>query len=314
MDRRGRTPLHFTLSNAGRPAAASAVRLLLGLNKDLVNSKEGSPSLFRVLAEFATTVPAHQKQERESCKACLKHMLGAHPTPTADFFTALQSLPDFLQDVAVVMKVVQELLNFKIAQRFPTMILMLDFYVQMMVVTFYSITVLQSIDLRFAQNPNDSRIETKLLVPLYIGASYFFLREIINILSLLSLGAIKSWVYDPSSLVNVLYVFVIYFWTSHMTNGSLNNDAFRTGTAVCIIFIETKFLSYLRNMLTDFAVFAGGVFHTIQRLLAFFLCLTILLVAFSRMFFTLFRQSDYSRFDDPLILFTRAEVIAEQAV
>lgn len=308
MDQRGRTPLHFTLSNAGRPAASSAVRLLLGLNRDLVNAKPGSPSPVRVLAEYASTVPPHQVKEKESCKACLRHLLGANPTPTADFFTALQSLPQFLQEIAVVMKVVQELLNFKISQRFCTFILIMDFYVQMLVVTFYSIAILDSVDLRFEYDPEDPKVEMKYLYPLYVGASYFLLREIINFLSLLSLGALRSWAYEPSSWLNILYVVLIYFWTVHMAKGTLDKDVFRVGSAVSIIFLWLKFLSYLRNMMIDFAVFTGGVFHVMRRLAAFLVCLTIILVAFSRMFYTLFLQSDYC-IDDPSSELTESEII-----
>lgn len=43
----------------------------------------------------------------------------------------------------------------------------------------------------------------------------------------------------------------------------------------------------------DFAVFAGGVFHVMRRLAAFLVCLTIILVAFSRMFYTLYQNTEY---------------------
>ena len=97
VDRRGRTPLHFALSNAGRKAAPAAVRLLLSLNHDLVNSMDDGPLPLRVLAEYASTIKNNEEQ-RESVESCLKYLLAAKPDPTADFFTALQSLPDFLQE------------------------------------------------------------------------------------------------------------------------------------------------------------------------------------------------------------------------
>ena len=68
-----------------------------------------------------------------SCKSveeCLQRFLKAKPNPTADFFTALQSLPESLREKAVLIRVVQELLNKKIGQRFPTAILLLDLYLQ----------------------------------------------------------------------------------------------------------------------------------------------------------------------------------------
>jgi hypothetical protein len=310
MDQKGRTPLHFTLSNAGRPAASSAVRLLLGLNRDLVNSKPGSPLPLRVLAEYATTVPFHQKKERESCRTCLRHLLGANPVPTADFFTALKSLPDFLQELAVVMKVVQELLNFKISQRFCTLILFLDFYMQMLVVTYYSLAVLESIDLRFKDNLDDPKVDMELLYPLYVGTTYFFLREVINFLSLLSLGALSSWAYEPSTWLNIVYIFAMYFWTISMTTGGGGRDKFRIGAAVSIIFIWTKFLSYLRNMMIEFAVFTGGVFHVMRRLAAFLICLIVILVAFSRMFYTLYATTD-DCINNPTDLLTEDEILTE---
>ena len=151
QDLRGRTPLHFALSNAGQRAAPAAVRLLVSFNRDIVNSRGGSSNPLRVLAEFAATIKENDEQ-KESVHKCLEHLLNAEPEPTADFFTALQSLPDWLSEQAVVMEVVQTLLNEKISQRFPTMVLMVDFYVLAMVITSYSINVVKSIDLQSSQN------------------------------------------------------------------------------------------------------------------------------------------------------------------
>ena len=297
-DRRGRTPLHFVLSNAGRKAAPAAVRLLLSLNKDIVNSVGGGPLPLRVLSEFAATVK-RPGEERESVQKCLEHLLNSQPDSTADFFTALQSLPPFLQERAVVMHVVQVLLNEKIAQRFPTLILMLDFYFQIMVVIVYSLSVTQSVDLRFKQMSDTSgsdastHIELRWSVILYAGASYFLLREIIQVLSLLSLGSFHVWAYEPSNWLNVVYIGVVYFFTVEMNLGSGDAEVFRIGAALSFMVIWLKFLAYLRNMLIDFAVFSGGVFYVVKRLAAFLLALIIILVAFSRMFFTVFRMTPY---------------------
>jgi hypothetical protein len=292
-DRRGRTPLHFVLSNAGRKAAPAAVRLLLSLNKEIVNSVGGGPLPLRVLSEFAATVK-RPGEERESVERCLEHLLNSQPDSTADFFTALQSLPPFLQERAVVMHVVQVLLNEKIAQRFPTLILMLDFYFQIMVVIVYSLSVTQSVDLRFEQEPGvPLHIDNRWAVILYVGASYFLLREIIQVLSLLSLGSFHVWAYEPSNWLNVVYIVLVYFWTVEMNLGTGDAEVFRIGAALTFSIIWFKFLFFLRNMLIDFAVFSGGVFYVVKRLAAFLLALIIILVAFSRMFFTVFRMTPY---------------------
>jgi hypothetical protein len=296
MDRRGRTPLHFALSNAGRKAAPAAVRLLLSLNRDLVNAVGQGPLPLRVLAEYAATVKDDEEQ-RESVESCLKYLLAAKPDPTADFFTALQSLPDFLQERAVVLRVVQELLNEKIAQRFPTAILLLDLYMQIVVVVSYTMAVAESVEGRYNDRIADSPVpytaEAWKLVLLYIGATYFLLREIIQIISLISLKALHIWAYEPSNWLNVIYIMLIYVWSSFMATGAGDDETFKIGTAISFGFIWIKFLAYLRNMLIDFAVFTGGVFHVMRRLLAFLMCLMIILIAFSRMFFTLFYQTEY---------------------
>jgi hypothetical protein len=292
VDKKGRTPLHFALSNAGRKAAPAAVRHLLSLKRDLVNAKTGGPLPLRVLSEFAATVRDDATQ-RDPVQRCMEQLLGAKPDPTADFFTALQSLPSYLQERAVVMPNVQVLLNDKISERFPTLILMLDFYFQVMVIVFFFLAVTQSVELRWDQHAPGDIVDLERVIPLYGGCAYFLLREIIQILSLVSLQSFHIWYYEPNNWLNVLYISLIFFWTVEMTLGTGDKEIFRSGAALTYIVIWAKFLAYLRNMLIDFAVFSGGVFYVVRRLAAFLLALSIILVAFSRMFFTIFRETDY---------------------
>lgn len=308
MDRLGRTPLHFALSNAGRKAAPAAVRLLLTLHKEIINSTGGGPLPLKVLAEYATTVRKDDKAQRQSVLKCLEHLLSFNPDPTADFFTALQSLPDWLQERAVVMPGVQALLNVKIAQRFPTGVLLSDFFVQIMVLVFYGLAVPNAIEERFAlcdssstQQPVEVGNEKRemnlstMLIPLYIGAIYFVVRTFIQILSLLALGAFRVWLKNPSNWLDIVYTFVLFYWSIEMRQSDANcesNNAFRTGTAISVVFLYMKLLAYLRNTYIDFAVFLGGLFYVVRRLVAFLLCLCIILIAFSQMFFTIYSGSE----------------------
>jgi Ion transport protein len=309
QDRRGRTPLHFALSNAGRRAAPAAVRLLVSFNRDIVNSRGGSSNPLRVLAEFAATIRDDDDQ-KESVHKCLEHLLNAEPEPTADFFTALQSLPNWLSEQAVVMEVVQTLLNEKISQRFPTAVLMMDFYVLAMVIVSYSFNVEDSIEKRALtpDNPDDKAIDGVQLLPLYLGAGYFLMREIIQMISLLSLKAFNVWVYDPSNWLNLIFVFLVLFWTVHMQQGSFDDYAFKIGSAISVTILWVKLLAYLRNVMIQFAVFVGGVFYVVNRLAAFLISLGIILVAFSQMFYTIFLETDECRFekhradDDPTLV------------
>ena len=277
------------------------MRLLLSLNRDIVNSIDKGPLPLRVLAEYATTIKMEDEnrdEKRESVHRCLEHLLNAEPDPTADFLTALQSLPDWLSERAVVMPVVQNLLNEKISQRFPTAVLMLDFYVLAMIIVSYSFNVVESIELRFNDNPEDNAMDFFPLLPLYLGAGYFTLREVIQVISLLSLKSFNIYLYDRSNYVNLVFVFLVFFWSIRMQTGSGDDDKFRIGAAVSVTILWMKFLAYLRNMLIDFAVFVHGVFYVVRRLAAFLTALCVILVAFAQMFHTTFQQTVYCK-DQP---------------
>lgn len=283
-DKRNRTPLHFALSNAGRKTVPSAVRLLLSLNKSIVNSIDKGPLPLRVLAEYAKTIKDDETihEKRESVQKCLVYLLNAEPDPTADFLTALQSLPDWLSERAVVMPVVQNLLNEKIAHRFPTFILMLDFYVLMMTIVSYALNVVQSIEKRTNNPGESSALPFGQLVPLYIGAGHFAVREIIQIISLLSLKSFNIWLYDPSNYLNVVFVFLVLFWTIRMNTGTGDAYSFRIGAAISVTILWLKLLAYLRNVVIDFAVFVGGVRYVVRRLAAFLTALGVILIAFAQ--------------------------------
>ena len=80
------------------------------------------------------------------------------------FLTALQDLPDWLQDVAVVTPHVRNILNKKIVQRFPTVILMLDGYMLILTIVCFELTSMDHIDYRFAGDPLEYRNCTQSLV------------------------------------------------------------------------------------------------------------------------------------------------------
>ena len=384
-DRFGRVPLHYSLSNAGKPNAPGAVRLLLDSEPDLVNI----PGIARVFSgsdavrKYAVSARSTENKlgggfgygsgygygygssygnggttqgngasasaaasavlatkevfSSEAVEECLKRFLEAKPEPTADFFTALQSLPESLREKAVLMRVVQELLNKKIGQRFPTALLLLDLYLQAIVVVCYTLVIRDSIRWRFrdahrypvydASGSDDDVYDFEYLgfavgedtsaedyshntiqklicfFALYTALVYFLFREIVQIIGLISLKASWIWVGEPGNWVNVTYIAWIGAFTVLATTGGGDDEVFRNGAALSFAIIWSKFLSYLRKILIDFSVFSGGVFHVLRRLLAFLMCLTIILIAFSRMFFTLFYQTDYckvpSEDDDP---------------
>eukprot|EP00549_Striatella_unipunctata_P010752 CAMPEP_0118690736 /NCGR_PEP_ID=MMETSP0800-20121206/10283_1 /TAXON_ID=210618 ORGANISM="Striatella unipunctata, Strain CCMP2910" /NCGR_SAMPLE_ID=MMETSP0800 /ASSEMBLY_ACC=CAM_ASM_000638 /LENGTH=762 /DNA_ID=CAMNT_0006588423 /DNA_START=46 /DNA_END=2334 /DNA_ORIENTATION=- len=289
-DRKERTPLHFALSNAENPASPSAVRLLLSQNRGIVNGTDRGQHPLHVLASRAQSVTFEQ---REYVQKCLEHYLNAEPSPTADFLTALQSLPDWLAERAVVIPVVQALLNEKISQRFPTAVLMLDFYFLCAIIVTFYFTVLESLQLRFDLDPENDALSFAQLSPLYIGAVYFLIREVVQMLSLLSLGLFQTWLYDPTNWLDAVFIFLVIYWSIIMQSGGGNPEIFRTGAALSLGLFWTNVLSFLKGMLIDFAVFVGGVFYVVQRLAAFLMALGVILVAFAQMFVTVFQQTSY---------------------
>lgn len=300
-DRKGRTPLHFALGNAERPASPAVVRLLLSQNPDIVNSidNEGSQLPLHLLATRAHALKPDQMAERENAQKCLDLYLNAEPKPTADFLTALQSLPDWLSDRAVVAPVVQSLLNEKISQRFPTAVILLDFYFLCAIIITFSVTTKEAIDRRFDDDRDDAVPGTRLIL-LYIGALYFLVREVVQMLSLLSLGLFQTWLYDPTNWLDVTFIFLVLFWTLRMHTGAGDHERFRTAAALSLSILWINVLMFLKSMFIDFAVFVGGVLYVVQRLVAFLMALIVILVAFTQMFVTIFRETPFCNQYDPI--------------
>lgn len=287
------------------------MRLLLSLNKDIVNSIDGGPLPLRVLSEYTATIKGEdekKEEKRESVQKCLEYLLQKKPDPTADFLTTLQSLPEWLSEQAVVMPEVQNLLNEKISRRFPTAIMILDLYVLVMIIVSYFFAVSSTIASWEDGDASNDDIGSGRLLPLYIGGGYFWVRAVVQIISLISLKSFNIWLYDPNNYLNVAVIFLVLFGTIRMDLGVENIARFRIGAAVTVTALWLKLLAYLRNMLIDFAVFVGGVFYVLRRLAAFLTALTIILIAFAQMFSTIFRQSKYCT-EDPRLDLTTDELV-----
>jgi ankyrin repeat protein len=308
VDNKQRTPLHFVLSNAGRKSAPAAVRLLLSLNTDLVNAAGGGPLPLLVLAQFSRTgIDRANEEQLDAVQGCLRHILSSRPKPTPEFFSALQRLPAFLREEAVVITSVQKMLNDKIAERFTTMILILDLYMQFVILVAYVFGVTESQRLRSISNDpkevgflHDSEQHEYdgfqrfvVMGGMYAGVLYFILREVLQSVSLAFLGALKIYIRDRSTWLNALYIILVVVWATLVLFGKGDFTVFVYGTSLSVFVFIMKLLAYLRNVYIDFAIFSGGVLHVLSRLGAFIFCLVLFLVAFSRFFVTLFQESTY---------------------
>eukprot|EP00804_Cyclotella_cryptica_P026134 CCRYP_013020-RB/>CCRYP_013020-RB protein AED:0.41 eAED:0.41 QI:1339/1/1/1/1/1/7/86/517 len=187
------------------------------------------------------------------------------------------------------------MLNTKISSRFPTMILMLDCYFLAAVIAAFSVTSLQSIERR--NNPNntshtDRDVSAALLSPLYIGAFYFLLREITQMISVREHTSLMAYLRDLENFFNLTFVFLISYYSVLMQTGLGDDERFRIGCAFTMGVCWNQVLSYFRSILIDFAVFVSGVLFVVKRLVAFMICMIIMVVAFAQMYYTLFRHSE----------------------
>ena len=288
-DKRGRTPIHFVMGNGDRSFSPGLVNLLISIHAAVVDSIDLEGQLpIHLLGARAHAIKRSEKEKCANCERCLGLYLNAQPKATADLLTALQSLPDWLRDVAVINPQVQKVLNEKISQRFPTAVTLLDFVFYVLVVAFFQLAVIESLNVR---NTDAIEFDHRLLIPLYLAASWFVLREMVQVISLASLGLFKTWLNDPINWFDISYFFLIYFWAVVMTSEALNNTLFQFGTCVTCGVLWFALVLFLRNHFVGFAVFVGGVVYVVKRLFVFLVSLIIILVMFSQIFSTIFRQS-----------------------
>lgn len=293
---------------------------MLSQNPAVVNSIDLEGNLpIHLLATRAQAINEDEREKCSNCQDCFSFYLEANPTGSADLLTALQSLPDWLRDSAVLSPVVQRILNLKIAQRFPTAVTLLDFLFYIFVITFFQLAVTASLSER-AQSANvgtyklDPEWPTAaptsppagtsgnteeilsmnkgFLAPLYLAVFYFSMREIVQSFSLASLGLFNTWLADLENWFDMIYILLIFFWAIVMTVDGLDDYSFMCGAAISMGLFWFMILNFLQSIFVGFAVFVGGVTYVVKRLAAFLLALIIILICFAQIFFTLYRTTD----------------------
>jgi ankyrin repeat protein len=295
----GRTPMHLAMVNAHRDASPGVIRFLLeGEGRKTVDMRDHEGNLpLHLLSLGLKGLNVDEPDKLNNVAECLKMYLAAEPFASPDFLTALQDLPDWLQDVAVVSPHVRHILNKKIVKRFPTSILMMDGYWLLIIIVCFEITTTSHIDALFS--PDEDNVDnvasdkTGALIVLFLGASYFLCRELIQIISLWSLGSLSSWFLDTTNWLDMAVITLSFYYAILMTGyDGLGKEQFRSGVAFTKGVLWMAVIYFLKSTLVDFAVFVGGVFYVVQRLVAFLLAVGVILLAFAQMFFIVYRQRD----------------------
>jgi len=181
--------------NAHRDASPGTINFLLGhdASKATINTRDQDGFLpLHLLALGLKGYRTEDPDKRSNVSKCLSMYLEAEPIATADFLTAIQDLPDWLEETAVVSRHVRDVLNDKIVKRFPTSILMLDGYLFLVLIVCFAITTKNNIDLRFDPDNTENNSRAALAI-LFVGAAYFFFRELVQVASVMALGSFANW-------------------------------------------------------------------------------------------------------------------------
>ena len=263
-ENKGRTPMHLAMVNAHRDSSPGVLTFLLeSQGSKTVNMRDHDGNLPLHLLNLGLKGLNLDEPERiQNVGECLKKYLAAEPDASPDFLAALQDLPDWLQDVAVVSSHVRSILNQKIIQRFPTSILMLDGIMLLLIIACFERTTTFHIDRRFYQESDEAPVVSLAL--LYVGALYFLARELIQIVALWSLGTLTSWFYDGTNWLDMAVITMVFYYSILMTGGDdwgVSDEKFRAGCAFTKGVLWMAMIYFLKSTQVDFAVFLGGVLY-----------------------------------------------------
>mmetsp|Transcript_23112 Transcript_23112/g.47061 ORF Transcript_23112/g.47061 Transcript_23112/m.47061 type:complete len:859 (-) Transcript_23112:40-2616(-) len=295
-ENKGRNALHLAMVNAHRSTSATVTEFLLENNaSEIINEYDDDRHLPIHLLAMASKFPPERVTERQNASACLEAYLDARPKASADFLTAIQKLPTWLRDEAVISDHIQDILNHKIVMRFPTMILLLDFFFLVLSIVFFEITTLVSIDHFFTVDTDEPLppTNTGYIFMTLICAGYFLLREIVQMISLLALGNISSMFSDPSNWLDFTRIFfLVYFGGVMLTRNPMDPEMFRSGTAIAKGVLWASVISFLKSTQVEVSVFVSGVVYVVQRLAAFMMAMAVILLMFAQMFYTVYAETE----------------------
>jgi len=297
-DSKGRIPLHYAMGNSHLKNSPHLVKCLLHLMPSCIDQLDAEKNLpLDLLSTKAESVEEEEFEARDAILMCLTHYLEAGPKTSIEFLTGIKKLPEWVRESAVIHPAVQTMLNNKISSRFPTMILMLDFYFLAAVIGFFVITSNQSINRRFnKQNDGDFTVNGRavsaaLLSPLYLGAIYFSGREITQMISVRHSTTFFAYALDSENFINLTFIIMTIVCTALMQTGKGDDNMFANVAAITTGFQGMQVLAYLKSILIEFAVFVSSVTFVTARLFSFLAMLVITLLMFSQMWYTLFRQA-----------------------
>ena len=255
----GRSPLHYAMANAHNDTSPKVLRFLLknldnDSSVDEVDNEGNLPlHLMSLRVEGMGNDTVQDNESKENVKACLRIYLDSKPILTADCLTALQSLPQWLRDTAVTHSHVQKILNRRIAGTFPTFILLSDVYLYIMIIICFTNATSSHILFRFDDEVEELPSNVGSMIGACIfGATYFLIREMVKVASMISLNTIRSWFRRFETWMNLIVISLIYYYSGAMQrretggNGQEDED-FRTGVAFTLGTLWLSVVNFLKR-------------------------------------------------------------------
>jgi len=307
----GRTALHYAMANAHNDTSPCVLGCLLDhmdrASIDDVDDDGNLPlHLLSLRAEGMHSETAGEKKVQENVIACLNMYLDAGPKLSADILTALQSLPGWLRDNAVTHPHVQKILNNRITDRFPTAILLLDGYLYLLLVVCFSYASKSHVKFRFGAEDLPYYVDGAITA-CFLGITYFLLREIVQVMSMISLNTFRSWFLRFENWLDIIMISLIYFYCGSMDRrgkelnrmidlgtadfGSPDDESFRTGVAFTIGALWLSVVNFLKSTMLEFSVFYETMLYVSKNLFIFMISLAVILIAFAQMFLIVFRKT-----------------------
>lgn len=309
----GRTALHYAMANSHNDSSASVLNVLLrhmkGKNIDEIDDEGNQPlHLMISQAEQMRADTFKEKKGRQNSIDCLKIYLNFRPSSSADFLTAIQASPQWLREVAVTHTHVQKILNKRTAACFPTAILLLDGYMYTVLIGCFSYAAYEHIAYRFGSISNLPDGVATAIKFCYVGATYFLVREIAQVVSMINLNTIRSYILHFENWLDMTVIVLIYHYCSSMDRrsyeleyftssnieadyGSKDDMHFRTGVAVTVGALWFSIINFLKSTMLEFSVFYETVLYVTKNLFIFIISLAVILISFAQMFFIVYRQT-----------------------
>jgi len=295
-----RTPLHYLMSNGDRARAHTILEILMKKKPSVVNIVDSKQLLpIESLGVRAKGLDLENVEGRKNILRCLSIYLNGALESKTELFHALQSLPDWMKDEAIVRPEVQQMLNKSASERLHTAILLMDFWIYLMINVFY-ITNLK-VYIKFLTDDSKASVNWMCL-PLYVGSIYFVLRELIQIFSMLRHNKFHEWWTDLDNIFDVLFFLLVVTWAYIMNrelfkHKDLENvqdlENVRMLAALTAFIFHLKFLFFFRSIFMSFAVFIEGFIQVTKKLGMFMVVLLIILIGFMQAFYTLFNGTKY---------------------